>query len=307
MSDSARSMLSQSKHRGAVRFDQTTLGIAFFLLGIALQCVMEACVKLLATGYPIGQIVFLRSFLAFGPMAILILAQGDFAALRPRRLSMHGLRGLLMVGTISIFFTSLKHMPLADATAIFLLAPLFMTALSGLFLGERARLQDYAALGLGLLGALVMLQPGTEVFRIEGLLPATAALFYALVMIVTRSLTRTESTGSILIYGNLVVVAAGLLTLPFGWVWPSATDAALFLLVGFAGGFSVYFLILALRHAAVSILAPLDYTAFLWAIGLGLLLWHELPTLLVWIGATLIVSSGMFVTLREARPRAGPS
>ncbi len=280
---------------------RTRTGIALFLAGIAFQCVMEAGVKWLSASYPIGQIIFFRSFLAYLPIAALVALQGDIRVLRPRRLSMLVLRGFLMVATIVLSFTGLKYLPLADAIAVFLLAPIFMAGLSAVLLRERLNTWTCTALGLGFVGALVMVKPGAGVFRAEALLPAFAALFYALVMIITRHLARSESTLAILVYGNLVVVLAGLASWPSGWLVPSLADAGLFLLIGVAGGFSVFFLTLALRYAQVGVLAPFDYTAFIWALGLGLLFWSDYPTPWVWLGVALILSSGLFVTIREGR------
>lgn len=283
------------------------IGIGFFLFGIACQTIMEANAKWLTQDYPVGQIAFFRSLLAFLPIAILVSYSGGLSALTTRRLAMQTLRGLTMTATIMFFFAGLRYMPLAEASAIFLAAPLIMTALSAPLLGERVDLGRWSAVCLGFGGILLILQPSSDVFRIECLLLVAGALFYALAMIATRDLARTDTVSSIVVYGNLVVVMASAMTLPFGWVSPAPGDLQIFLLMGLSGGFGTFLLVLSFRFAPVNTLAPFDYTKLILAIAIGYLVWQDLPGFWVWIGAAIVVASGLYVVRREmASGRSGP-
>lgn len=271
------------------------IGIGFFLIGIACQAIMEANAKWLAQDYPVGQIAFFRSLLAFLPIAILVSYNGGLSALTTGRLAMQVLRGLVMTATILLFFAGLRYMPLAEASAIFLAAPLIMTALSAPLLGERVGFGRWSAVCLGFCGILLILQPNSDVFRIEGLLLVAAALFYALAMITTRDLARTDTVSSIVVYGNLIVVVTSAMTLPFGWVSPAPGDLQIFLLMGLSGGFGTFFLVLSFRFAPVNTLAPFDYTKLILAIAIGYLVWQDLPGLWVWVGAAIVVASGLYI------------
>lgn len=283
------------------------IGISFFLIGMACQITMEANAKWLSQDYPVGQVAFFRSFLAFLPIAILVSYSGGLSALKTGRLGMQAVRGLVMTITILLLFAGLRYMPLADASAIFLAAPLIMIALSAPLLGERVGLGRWSAVGLGFCGMLLILQPSSDVFRIESLLLVVAALFYALAMITTRDLARTETVPSIVVYGNLVVVLVCAMTLPFGWMSPAPEDLQIFLLMGLSGGFGTFFLALSLRFAPVNTLAPFEYSSLVLAIGIGYLVWQDLPGLWVWIGAALIVATGLYVVRCEtAREETKP-
>lgn len=271
------------------------IGIGFFLIGIACQTIMEANAKWLSQDYPVGQVAFFRSFLAFLPIAILVSYSGGLSALKTGRLAMQVLRGLVMTATILLLFAGLRYMPLADACAIFLAAPLVMIALSAPLLGERVGFGRWSAVCLGFLGMLFILQPSSDVFRIESLLLVAAALFYALAMITTRDLARTDTVSSIVVHGNLVIVIVSAATLPFGWISPAPEDLQIFLLMGLSGGFGTFFLALSLRFAPVNTLAPFEYATLILAIGIGYLVWQDLPGLWVWIGAAIVVAAGLYV------------
>lgn len=283
------------------------IGIGFFLLGITCQTIMEANAKWLAQDYPVGQVAFFRSLLAFLPIAILVSFSGGLSALKTARLAMQVLRGVVMTATILLFFAGLRYMPLAEASAIILAAPLIMTALAAPLLGERVGIGRWSAICLGFGGVLLILQPSSEVFRIESLLLVAAALFYALAMIATRNLARTDTISSIVVYGNLIIVLASALTLPFGWVPPAPADLQIFLLMGLSGGFGTFFLVLSFRFAPVNTLAPFDYTKLILAIGIGYLVWRDLPGLWVWIGAAIVVGAALYVVHCEtASEKTGP-
>ncbi len=159
---------------------------------------------------------------------------------------------------------------------------------------------------IGFLGALIMVRPGTAAFRVEAFWILASALCFALAMLLTRRMARSETTVAMLVYSTLGAGLAGLPLMPFVWQTPAGGDIWLFVFVGLVGGTAAYFVIVAYRHAPAALVAPFEYTALIWAAILGWILWREAPEPLVWTGAAIIMLSGLYITRREA-PAAAPS
>ena len=168
------------------------------------------------------------------------------------------------------------------------------------FLGEAVGPRRWLAVIVGFLGVLVMVRPGAGAFQPEALLVVLAALGYALSMLITRRLTRTETNAAILFYSTAGSTLANALLLPFFWITPTTGDLGLFAGLGLIGGIGSFFMVLAYRHAPAAVVAPFDYTALLWATLIGWLVWHELPDATVWFGAAVVVASGLYIIHREA-------
>ena len=196
-------------------------------------------------------------------------------------------------------YTALRGLPLAEAIAVTFTAPLFITALSGPLLGEAVGVRRWAAVVVGFVGTLIMVRPGAESFRPEALLVLASALIFALNMLLTRRLTRTETNAALVTYTTVI---AGLASLPFAalaWQEPSTGDLGLFALVGIGAGSGAYLLVVAFRNAPAAVVAPFDYTTLIWASILGWMLWRESPEPAVWIGAAIVVAAGVYITRRE--------
>src|SRR5262249_4369770 len=151
----------------------------------------------------------------------------------------------------------------------------------------------------GFLGVLIVLRPSGDINHPASLFAVGAAMTYALVVIATRSLTRTDSSNAILLYRTVVVAAIGGVTCLFSWKTPTAFDLAILVFMGAAGAVGNYCMVRALFFAQVKSLALFDYTALIWAVILGLLLWHQFTTLWVCVGAIVIVAAGIAATHRE--------
>ena len=288
-------------------FDRSDLGIAFYLLAIVSMALMDACAKSLVQSYPVGQVAFFRCLFAFLPIALLILHGGGVAALATQRQAMHAVRGVIMIIAIFLFFYALKFLLLAEATAIFFAGPLFMVILSVALLGERVPRSIWFAVFIGFVGVLIMLRPGNGILRVEAFWALGAAFFYALAMITTRTLTRTESILSIVVYGNLVALLVSAFTLPFAWITPTFEELGVFVLIGVFGGLSTLFFVEACYRTRVSVLAPFDYTALIWAAVLGFLFWHELPDIWILLGTAIVVTMGLYVWRAQIGGNIGSS
>ncbi len=288
--------------------DRIGLGIAGILIGMFAVSIMDALAKWLGEGYPIAELVFFRNLFALPPALFILWQQrGGRASLVPRWKTGHVLRALFALGATFTFFLGLRYLPLADAISIAFAAPLLVTALSVPILGERVGLRRWAAVIAGFVGVLVMTRPGAEAFRPEALYILVAVLCYALAMLVTRRLARSDTTPAIMLSSIGISILLSGLALPFGWRTPAGMDFLLFVLLGLVGGIGMYFMTQAYRYAPAAVIAPFDYTALLWGTLFGWLVWHELPGAHVWFGAAIVIASSLYIVYRETRsgPKAG--
>lgn len=284
------------------KMGQNLAGMLCMLGAVSILSIMDAIVKWLAKDYPTMQIVFFRNAFAFLPTILYLMASGlALRDLRTRRIGGHFIRAALGVGAMITFFYALGHMPLADVIAIAFAAPIFMTALSIPLLGEKVGLHRWTAVVAGFAGVLVMVRPGASGFDWVALIALASVILYALAMIQIRVLSRTESSASIVFYLALFGTLFSAAFLPSQWVTPDPSGWTLLILVGLLGGSGQILLTQAFRLAPVALVAPFDYSAMIWAVGLGWLLWGDVPGLTTLVGATLVAAAGLYIMQREAR------
>ena len=203
-------------------------------------------------------------------------------------------------GAARLFFISgLRFLPIAEASATGFVAPLFVTALSIIFLGEKVGLRRWIATAVGLIGVLIILRPGTGAFHPAAFFPLVSALAWACTLIMTRMMSGTERAITTMTYSSI----AGLLILsalvPFVWVTPTWHDIAFGILIGVASTAGQWIVVLAFRYADASVLAPFSYTQLLWVSVLGYLIFGEVPDAYTITGAAFIVASGLYTAHRE--------
>jgi len=278
------------------------------LIAAFLFAMMSVLVRWVGERYPVGQVVFYRSAFAILPVVIIYAWRRELmAAIRIGRPFRHLGRGLTAVGAMFCNFSSLARLPVVDATAISYVSPLFTVALSAIFLKERVRIYRWSAVIVGFAGVLVMLSPHLDVSRNAANSVAVAGAVFGLVgaffsagsTVQTRALAKSETTSSIVLYFSIICAVAGLATLPFGWLTPTWPEFAALIAIGIFGGLAHIFLTESYRLAEASLVAPFDYTSMLWALLLGYLVFGELPDALVFVGAAIIASAGLFVIWRE--------
>jgi len=200
----------------------------------------------------------------------------------------------------SLFFISgLRYLPIAEASATGFVSPLFVTALSILFLGERVGIRRWLATAAGLLGVLIILRPGTSAFHPAAFFPIVSALAWAATLIMTRMMSGRELATTTMTYSAMSGVIILSLLIPFVWVTPGWHEVLLGILIGVASTAGQWIVILAFRYADASVLAPFSYTQLLWASMLGFLLFGEVPGLWTVVGAAIIVASGLYTAHRE--------
>ncbi|HWS77478.1 MAG TPA: DMT family transporter [Thermomonas sp.] len=270
------------------------------LVSVGLFALMDAALKTLSAHYPPFQVAALRGLSSL-PIVLgwALLTVGPLPLLRVRW-PLHLLRGVLGIAMMASFVYALKRLPLSTAYSIFFVAPLLITALSVPILGERVGPRRWTAIGIGLLGVLVVLRPtGVGVMSMAGLAVLVAACGYAVSAITVRVLARTDSTQAITFWLlALMALGAGALALP-DWVPLRAQDAWIIGGIGVAGALGQYTITEAFRLGEASLIAPLEYTALLWGVALDLALWGVLPDSVTWLGAAIIIGSGLYLIRRE--------
>jgi drug/metabolite transporter (DMT)-like permease len=284
-------------------------GIALKVASTFVFTLMLVCVKAVADTIPPGEIVFARSFFAVLPILVVLAWQGQVRdALKTERPWLHVSRGAIGLGSMALNFASLAYLPLPENMAIGYAAPLIVVVLAALMLGETIRLFRWTAVCIGFAGILVILWPrfsllsggsGHDLALLGSMLAVVGTFFAALVGIFVRNMTRTEATGTIVLYFALSSSALSLVSLPFGWAVPDLTDAVLLVLTGLLGGVGQILMTSAYRHAPAATVASFDYVSILWGVALGYVLFGEAPTRNVLVGGAIVVAAGIIIIFRE--------
>ena len=270
------------------------------LLSVLLFSLMDAGLKTLSSHYPAVQVATLRALSSLPLVLAWALWSVGWRPLVRVRWALHLLRGVLGVVMMASFVYALARLPLSTAYSIFFVAPLLITALSVPILGERVGPRRWAAIAIGLLGVLVVLRPtGAGMLTTAGFAVLLAALGYAVSAITVRVLARTDTTQAITFWLlALMALGAGALAWP-QWVPLRAEHAWIIGGIGIAGAIGQYAITEAFRLGEASLIAPLEYTALIWGVALDLALWGVLPDAVTWVGAAIIIVSGLYLIRRE--------
>ncbi|EHA15204.1 DMT family transporter [Halomonas sp. HAL1] len=276
-------------------------GILCMCMGVLFLALGDAVSKWLGETHSPLQIIFFRALVSLPMIALLAHFAGGLRKLRTKRPGVHFLRGLIYTATMVCFVWGLTLLPLAEATAIAFVAPLFVTLLSVPLLGERIDPPVLIASLVGFVGVLIVVRPNGDAFQLGALVLVAAALFYALMMITARRYGAREHLWAMLFYMTFVPLVVTGLTLPWVWQTPQPWHWVGFFTSGIFGVAATAFITLAFRYAPAAIAAPFDYTAMLWAVLLGWWFWGEMPDLWVWVGSALIMGSGLAVAYHDRR------
>ena len=269
------------------------LGVGLYLTGVFLFALNDALGKWLVADYGVGQLMMLRSIGAafvLGPMAL---------SLRPSLLSvpqvhLQVLRVVCMAADTFSFYGATRYMPLADVMTFYMAAPLIVTALSAPLLGETVERFRWIAVAIGFVGVLIALRPSPQMFSWASPLALFGASMFAMGQTLTRKLREAhwlQLTVWQFVGGGLI----GAATVPFAWTTPGAFDLGLMALVGIVSMFCFILITRALGLARAAVLAPLQYSAILWAAIMGWLVWRDAPTLPIVIGNAVIIGGGLYL------------
>ena len=276
-------------------------GIAFMLAGSFFMSLNNAILKWLSTGYPAGQILFLRSSFIFVAIGVFIWRAGGFRSLRIINPKVHVLRAACVVCSAFLFINAVRLLPLADVIAITFVAPLFLTALARPVLGEQVGIRRWAAVIVGFIGMLIIVRPGGDLWRMAALLPLGTALMDATRDLFTRRMTNaSETANAILVTTTAAVGIAGLTTAFAGnWIWLTPHDFGLIAVGGLITGCGHYCMVETFRLAEAGLVAPFRYSSILWAGALGYVFWSDIPDLWVITGTIVLIASGLYILHRE--------
>lgn len=287
-------------HNGAMGTQSNLRGILAMLFAVGMFALMDGGLKHLASHYPAMQVAAIRGLSSLPLVVLWVLATGGAGSLLRVRWPLHLLRGFLSILMLSAFAFALSRMPMTGAYALFFVAPLMITALSVPLLGEKVGPRRWTAIVVGLVGVLVALRPtGEGVLTWAGLAVLLAAAGYALSAITVRVLHRTDSAQS-MVFWMMVMTSLGATALAFpGWQAVQAGDAWVIAGVGLAGFLGQVAITEAFRAGEASVVAPFEYSALAWGLGLDWLVWQVLPGGWTFVGAGIIIASGLYLIRRE--------
>ena len=285
-------------------------GIALKLASVMVFIVMASLIKSTAQHVPAGQAVFFRSFFAIPVIVAWLAWRKELATgLKTVQPLGHVWRGVVGTMAMGLGFAGLGYLPLPEVTAIGYAAPLLTVVFAAMFLGEEVRAFRISAVTLGMIGVLIVLAPRLSIDpgkagtaeALGAMLVLGGAVFAALAQVFVRKLVNTEQTSAIVFWFSVTATVMSLITLPFGWVWPTAGEAAILVLAGLLGGLGQILLTSSYREADASLVAPFDYASMIFALGIGYFVFAEVPTWPMLGGAALIVTAGILIIWRERK------
>lgn len=276
----------------------------YMALGVFGFCILDALTKRLTEDYGTWQIIFLsRCVTTVAILGLVMRSHGSLMPMRSRFIKTHLMRSILVIATTWTFFECLRYIDLADAIAIAFAAPLFITAMSGPILGEKVGWRRWSAVIVGFVGVIIAVQPGRDGIGYGALLALCAAATYAMLQLWLRPLSGREVSHNIIFYSTFFSGLIALVPALAEWRWPDATGWLLFLAQGSCSTVAQSCMIRAFKVGEASLLAPLEYTALIWAGLFGYLFWDEIPTLQVIGGAVIIIGASLYIAHREAMKR----
>jgi drug/metabolite transporter (DMT)-like permease len=291
--------------------DRPVRGITLKLLSVVAFVGMASFIKA-AGEVPAGEIVFFRSFFAIPPVLAMMIWRKELGvALSTNRPLGHLLRGTVGVTSMTIGFFALTRLPLPEAITLGYAQPLIVVVLSALVLRETVRIYRWTAVIVGLIGVIIISLPRFTLFsgasemssqETLGVIAAlTAAAIGACALLLTRNLVTTERTPTIVLWFCLTCSSWGLMTIPFGWVMPTPSQATFLILAGIFGGLGQILVTESYRHAEASTVAPFEYSSMILGVLVGYFAFGDVPTIHMLVGGSIVVGAGIFIIWREHR------
>ena len=300
------------------RRDDAIVGVLSLTAGVAVFSVQDVIIKLISGDYPVYEAITIRSLVALPILWVLVAWNRRDSKLRSKRAPMLLLRGAIMFVSYTVYYLALAALPLATCVGLYFAAPLFITLMSAIFLGERVNLGRWVAVAVGFGGVLLILRPGSDIFDVAALLPIFSALTYGISQILARKLGDDASASIMTFYANGVYIMGGLvLALIFGsgswtsethkslafltrgWVSPTLGDFMLMAACGVIASAGLTLLSHAYRSAPASTVAPFEYSAIILSVGYGWFIWGEFPDLIAWVGIAIVIAAGMYVVMAQ--------
>ena len=276
------------------------------LLSMIMIPIMDGLAKILCADYPIAEIVWARYFFHLLFMLPLIIYKYGPTALLPPNIGLQIIRGGLLLSSTILFFAAIANRPLADCLALVFVYPIIVTALSSILLGEKVGARRWGAVSVGFFGALVIIRPGLSYVDQGTIYAISAGAIYALYVIATRKLSGSTKPIVTLTFTALLGAVIMSAWIPFHWVTPSTIDWYLMAAMGGCAALGHFLLIKAIDHAPVSILAPFGYSEIIMATVIGFVVFGDFPDITTWLGVAIIISSGVYISIRERKAGVVP-
>jgi|GEM_PF-60601 len=272
-------------------------GIGLMLLGIFLFCCNDALGKWLLGTYSVWQMLVIRSVAALLVMSPLIWREGSSFAAAPRP-GLQVVRVALSVMESIMFFIAVTYLPLADTVTFYLAAPIYVTALSALLLGERVGWRRWSAVTVGFVGVIIAMRPSAASLTWPALIALAGSIFFAVFLIITRMLRGTSEV--VMVSGTFgAMLAVSGIAAPFAWVAPSVRDLGLMAFLGLVAMVAFACVNRSLKLAPASVVVPYQYTMIVWAVALGWLVFGDVPDAFTLAGAAIIIGAGLYIFWRE--------
>ncbi|MER8547159.1 DMT family transporter [Mesorhizobium sp. M1169] len=303
--------------------NRLVLGILSLCLGVLVFSLQDPLVKAVSSHYPVTEVMAIRSIVALPILVFLVHADVGLQAILSKRFGMLTMRAFIQFTSYTAYYLAIAALPLADAVALYFMAPLFIMALAGPYLGERVSWQALATVLVGMLGVLVMVRPGAGLFDWAALLSLGSALLYGFSQLMARKIGDTESSTVMAFYQNgAYLVGAALVAALFWlagidhavhpsleflvrpWVWPATPDLLKMGTCGFVASAGMILLSQAYRLAPANSVATFEYTGIIWSPLWGFLFFAEVPRPATAAGAALIIGAELFA-LNAGRHRSG--
>ena len=276
------------------------------IAAISLFSAMASFIKA-ADRIPAGEAVFFRSFCALPLIVLWLWWRSELSnGLKTTNWRNHAVRGFAGTAAMGLGFIGLRLLPLPEVTAIRFATPIFVVIFATILLGEKIRLVRVCAVFVGLVGVIIIMWPrlnfeNSDLALYGALVTLASSGLAALAEVFIKTMAGTEKTAAIVFYFSLTASCLSLLTLPFGWVWPTGVEWGFLIGAGLVGGLGQIFLTASYRYAEAGVLAPFTYVSMLWALVIGYFVFDEVPTVAMLLGAALVISAGVAIVLREQK------
>ena len=293
-------------------------GILFLIVAILTFSLQDIAVRWMGGNYPVLEIVIFRSIVAMPCTLLFFYYEGKRGLPKTTRYGLEYLRGIFLFLSFTTYMMSLAALTLADIAAIRNSAPLMITLLSVVLLGERVGPRHWLALLVGFMGVLLIVKPGSANFNLGSIFILLSTLLYALTVMLTRQLRTTDSSATMAYFSSLVYIVVSFILAPLSllvgevpnahpsitflfraWTMPSLLDFIIMSGLGLVWAVSMYFMARAYSVARASVVSPFEYIALPISVMWGLVLWREIPTWVTGVGAFLTVVSGLYILFRE--------
>lgn len=307
------------------KINENIRAIGFLLIALLIFSLQNISVKFISGDYSILQIVTFRSLVALPATLLFYRAEGKRGLPKTKRHTLEFVRGLFLFLSYTTHFMGLASLPLADIETIRFSGPLMITILSVILLKEKVEWQRWAALVVGFIGILIVVNPGSATFNLGSIFILISVLFYALNVMLTRKLQDTESSATMAYFSSLVYLLLAIVLLPLpklvgdvnqahpsiafllrAWSMPTAVDLLVMAGLGLVWAGGMFFMAKAYSVGEASAVAPFEYASLLISTLWGLLLFAEVPTWTTILGAVITLASGLYVLLRERKKQSVP-